>query len=467
MSLLDSFLLAFETDGLKELTPEVKGANKELNNFEKEANKAEKANKKLDDSLSKNIKSLKTLAATAARTLAPFVLLGKAINETMSYASQAIEVAEAAAKAGMSIEQFQRKDGNKYILFSREDINNAKEFEQTMRDVRMGTASIGSNIAKMLLPALITLAKVAKQVVDWFVDHADLVKAGFIAFAIVITAIAIPAIINMGIALWTALAPILPIVLAVVAAIAGIALVIEDIMKWVNGEDSVAELLFGDFETFKNNFLAGWEKIKSSLAPYIETFKNTISIIYDYFKAIGNLIRAILSYALDKAQPLLSKIGIALNGFTDILKNIGKFVLDIVDGFLKLAGIITKITTKGIEIATNKIDGSHASGLDYVPFDNYVANLHKGEAVLTESEADDWRSGVMAAKKAIDFTAAFPLNSIPSGVISNAYNNDTSKIINIGDITINTQATDSEGIAADFKDYIKQAIISLDDGMLA
>ena len=73
----------------------------------------------------------------------------------------------------------------------------------------------------------------------------------------------------------------------------------------------------------------------------------------------------------------------------------------------------------------------------------------------------------VAAKKAINFTAAFPLNAISSGSISNAYNNDTNKIINIGDIVINTQATDSAGIAADFKDYIKQAIISLDDGMLA
>lgn len=36
---------------------------------------------------------------------------------------------------------------------------------------------------------------------------------------------------------------------------------------------------------------------------------------------------------------------------------------------------------------------SHATGLDYVPYDNYLARLHKGEAVLTSSEADAWRGG--------------------------------------------------------------------------
>lgn len=34
-----------------------------------------------------------------------------------------------------------------------------------------------------------------------------------------------------------------------------------------------------------------------------------------------------------------------------------------------------------------------ATGLDYVPRDNYLARLHQGEAVLTRNEADAWRSG--------------------------------------------------------------------------
>lgn len=40
---------------------------------------------------------------------------------------------------------------------------------------------------------------------------------------------------------------------------------------------------------------------------------------------------------------------------------------------------------------TPKIDGSHATGLSYVPFDGYLAQLHQGEMVLTKAQASALR----------------------------------------------------------------------------
>lgn len=50
------------------------------------------------------------------------------------------------------------------------------------------------------------------------------------------------------------------------------------------------------------------------------------------------------------------------------------------------------------------VNGSHATGLYYVPFDNYIAELHKGEAVLTAEEATAWRAGKTTAEATATYT---------------------------------------------------------------
>lgn len=49
------------------------------------------------------------------------------------------------------------------------------------------------------------------------------------------------------------------------------------------------------------------------------------------------------------------------------------------------------------ELLPGAIDGSHALGLNYVPFDGYLAQLHKGEMVLTAAQASLLRANQNAS----------------------------------------------------------------------
>lgn len=434
MSLLDSFLLQFVSEGLEQLNSGIEEANEGLDEFEENAQDAEESNEELNQSVLETIDSFKKMALEATKTLAPFLALGKAISDAAQFADQALEIADAAEKAGMSLEQFQLQDGNKYAIFTKEDVNNAKEYEQVMRDIRMGTASIGANISRLMLPAMIWLGKVIKKVTDFFVEHGEFIKVAFIGIATAITIACIPAIISMGTALWSALAPILPIIIGVGSAILFLSLLIEDLIVWVQGGESA----FGDLW---NNIFGG-----------VEGAKKLFNDLKNAFKELWNVAKPILEGLVDI---ILKSVYFALKSLVVIINAIARGVKAIKGG--------------NVDVNVNEnVNGSHASGLDYVPFDGYIAKLHKGERVQTADEASDWRAGLLSAKRAINFTAQYPLNAIPQGAISTAYNsNAIERSITIGDITINTQATDAQGIATDLADYIKQAVISLDDGMLA
>jgi hypothetical protein len=55
-------------------------------------------------------------------------------------------------------------------------------------------------------------------------------------------------------------------------------------------------------------------------------------------------------------------------------------------------------------------NGSHADGLGYVPFDGYIAQLHRGESVLTAEEAQIWR----------EFRSGIDANSLAGAIWDNS-----------------------------------------------
>ena len=68
-----------------------------------------------------------------------------------------------------------------------------------------------------------------------------------------------------------------------------------------------------------------------------------------------------------------------------------------------ISKLLDKLNGKSIKVYIDAIksgfgvDGEHRTGLDFVPFDGYIAELHRGERVLTASEASAYRENISAA----------------------------------------------------------------------
>ena len=93
----------------------------------------------------------------------------------------------------------------------------------------------------------------------------------------------------------------------------------------------------------------------------------------------------------DGINSAIPNVQAAVNALNAVLSGIGNVSVG-------LGGLLSKF----------KLDGSHATGLDYVPFDNYLAQLHEGESILTAEEARVWRSfknGGASVANTIDYEA--------------------------------------------------------------
>ena len=133
--------------------------------------------------------------------------------------------------------------------------------------------------------------------------------------------------------------------------------------------------------------------------------RNLPSIINTGIDVLSSLRDGIISAIPDLVNAVPGLIGAFVDAVGDLLwsvVDIGEHIVDSIKQGISNAweglkswfsGIWDSLFgKKEVNVSVNKqTNGSHAGGLDYVPYNDYVANLHRGEMVLTAPEADAYR----------------------------------------------------------------------------
>ena len=116
---------------------------------------------------------------------------------------------------------------------------------------------------------------------------------------------------------------------------------------------------------------------------------------------ISNAIAGLIAVGREVVSNIKAGISEKISEFT----NVGKQVVDNIKSGISNAwsgltswfnNIWDNLFTKKATITVNEAGATaspRASGLDFVPYNNYPALLHEGEAVLTAGEAEQWRKG--------------------------------------------------------------------------
>lgn len=160
----------------------------------------------------------------------------------------------------------------------------------------------------------------------------------------------------------------------------GVDITWKDIQQWSEDTfDGVVDLLSATGEGFTEmlTILTGGDLSKPQ-----ETFKN----FGDVLTVVADKIREITEFMenTDKWGDKMSKwTGIGQEG--GIQKQIDDGAWWLPPGAKGGRGLIPWML-EGFPSEPKKPDGSHANGLDYVPYDGYLATLHEGERIMTRSE---------------------------------------------------------------------------------
>lgn len=191
---------------------------------------------------------------------------------------------------------------------------------------------------------------------------------------------------------------------------------IKDIKTWTESEgfQTAASVLAGIF----TGFLA--------LNAPLLLVGIALSVIVTHWKDIkewANKAYEAFKQFIDTHVPdgFMSGVTSVLNGISDIVSTIystwNAFLSSLSSGAAQkgIASVQSAMNSGGISGAvssavknswwgqaiqklTNPAGRSFATGIDYVPYDEYPARLHEGEAVLTKAEAASWRTGGMSVQ---------------------------------------------------------------------
>ena len=288
-------------------------------------------------------------------------------------------------------------------VVTKEAAERAKVFNEGLYALRAATSSATNSFLDSLIPALTKVIGWLTKVVEWAGEHKDAIIGFFIAVGAIVTAVYLPAMIAAAAATLAATWPLLLIIATITAVAAAFALVYEDVMNFIDGNDSLIGQIFEKYPMVKDAVMA----------------------IVDVFKLLGSIVAQVW-------QSLIT-------GFKQVIDFVMTGVKQIASGISSVAGYFG-LSDDG-PAPENKPALSSGSGQDPldVPGNDSIA----------------------MANTAIGTASASPLNGGSSNAITNSTQTKNSTV-EIGQVTVNSQATDAQGVAKDMNSELSSQLKNLE-----
>lgn len=256
------------------------------------------------------------------------------------------------------------------LVMSEESVTAGVVLGDTMDDVKKSFGAVATQIGVSVMPMV-------QLMLNWVLENMPVIQetignvVGFIQAAI---SVMVTIWEEHGETIKTVTITVFSVVQKVVETAMGVIQgIINVVMGIIGGDWSKA------WDGVKGIFISVWDGMKVLLPGLIEGIYSVIRSTFDTFKDLG---KSMINYVWD--------------GMKGVWTNISSWVSEKVNwlanklAFWRSSNNEISGSQNTTSSSSSTVNGSHASGLVYVPYDGYVAQLHEGERVLTKDENKDY-----------------------------------------------------------------------------
>ena len=354
-----------------------------------------------------------------------------------------------------------------YSGISKESIESSIKFNSAMAKFQQSSGLLKNSFLEMVIPALSKGLEWLTKLVTFCKENKHLVVGFFTAVATILLGKYIYAMKLASISTWTTLFPIIAIIAVIALLAAAFAIVYDDIMNFIDGNDSMIGRILEKYprlkvvilalwETFKKLFeylkaivgvvadivVAGWDLMASGLKAYVKYLLSCISVIAGWgksfagvFNTVSDAVVSAFEWMWEQVEKIIGWVNTGLNAVKNGWKSAKEFF-----GF----GDDEEITVNQ-NVERNVNDNGE------------IEYAMPQEESQTENQPPV-RHSIAQANAQLDAIANNAMNPITSQAISNRSNVKNENNLSIGELKIETKATDAQGMASGAKDALQDQL---------